>query len=161
MKRAISVFGASVPSEEERGLAFEVGKRLAAEGLVVVCGGLGGVMEAVCRGAKSLGGTTVGILPGRDPDEANPFVDIAIPTGMGEARNVIIARTGRAAVAVGGGLGTLSEIAVALRLGKTVVGLSTWRLDPERAQGAPFIEAHSAQEAVSLALSALSKTQGA
>jgi len=155
MKRAVAVFGASRPSEKEKAFAYEVGRLLAREGLVVVCGGLGGVMEETCRGAKSLGGTTVGILPGSDAEAANPFVDIAIPTGMGEARNVLIARSGACAVAIGGGMGTLSEIALALRIGKTVVGLNTWELDPERSAGAPFLKAHTPEEAVSIVLSVL------
>jgi uncharacterized protein (TIGR00725 family) len=86
-------------------------------------------MEAACRGAKEAGGTTVGILPGTDRSDANPFVDIAIATGLGQARNVILARTGDAVIAVGGGYGTLSEIALALRRDKRVVGLGTWEIE--------------------------------
>jgi uncharacterized protein (TIGR00725 family) len=106
-----------------------VGRALAERGVVVVCGGLGGVMEAACRGAKSAGGTTVGILPGFDRSEANEFVDVAVATGLGEARNAVIARTADALVAVGGAYGTLTEIAFALRLGKTVAGLGGWEID--------------------------------
>jgi uncharacterized protein (TIGR00725 family) len=96
---------------------------------VLVCGGLGGVMEAACRGAKEAGGTTVGILPGTERSDANAYVDIAIPTGLGQARNAIVARAADALVAVGGGYGTLSEIALALRHDKRVVGLATWEID--------------------------------
>jgi uncharacterized protein (TIGR00725 family) len=96
---------------------------------VLVCGGLGGVMEAACRGAKGAGGTTVGILPGTDRSEANEFVDVAIPTGLGEARNALVVRTAHALIAVGGGYGTLSEIALALKAGKRVVGLGSWDID--------------------------------
>jgi uncharacterized protein (TIGR00725 family) len=96
---------------------------------VVVCGGLGGVMEAACRGAKDAGGTTVGILPGSDRAAANPFVDVAIPTGLGEARNALVVRAADALIAVGGGYGTLSEIALALKAGKPVVGVGTWDID--------------------------------
>jgi uncharacterized protein (TIGR00725 family) len=95
---------------------------------VLVCGGLGGVMEAACRGAKGSGGLTVGILPGADRAAANPFVDVAIPTGLGEARNALVVRAADAVIAIGGGYGTLSEIALALRAGKPVVGLGTWEI---------------------------------
>jgi uncharacterized protein (TIGR00725 family) len=94
--------------------------------VVLVCGGLGGVMEAACRGAKDAGGTTIGILPGADRAAANPFVDVAIATGLGEARNALVVRAADAAIAVGGGYGTLSEIALALKAGKPVVGIGTW-----------------------------------
>jgi uncharacterized protein (TIGR00725 family) len=96
---------------------------------VLVCGGLGGVMEAACRGAKEAGGTTVGILPGSDRAAANRFVDVPIPTGLGEGRNVLVVRAADALIAVGGGHGTLSEIAFALKTGKRVIGLGTWDVD--------------------------------
>jgi uncharacterized protein (TIGR00725 family) len=108
--------------------AEEVGRLLAEAGAVVVCGGLGGAMEAACRGARSAGGTTVGILPGRDRADANRFVEVAIATGLGEARNALVARAADVLVAVGGGYGTLSEIALALKAGTPVVGLGTWEL---------------------------------
>jgi uncharacterized protein (TIGR00725 family) len=94
-----------------------------------VCGGLGGVMEAACRGAKDAGGTTVGILPGTDRAAANPFVDVAVATGLGEARNALVVRAADAVIAIGGGYGTLSEIALALKAGKRVVGLETWDVE--------------------------------
>ena len=128
--------------------AEAVGHGLAAGGAVVVCGGLGGVMEAACRGAKEAGGTTVGILPGVDRRAANRFVDVAVSTGLGQARNVLVVRASDALVAVGGGYGTLSEIALALRAGKRVVGLGTWEIDG-------IHEAASPEEAVSAALSAV------
>ena len=106
-----------------------MGRLLAERGAVLVCGGLGGTMEAACRGAKQAGGTTVGLLPGGSRSEANRFVDVAIPTGLGEARNALVVRAADAVVAVGGGYGTLSEIALALRAGKRVVGLGTWEID--------------------------------
>lgn len=105
-----------------------VGKALASAGAIVVCGGLGGVMAAACRGAKSAGGLTVGFLPGTDQTEANDWVDVVLPTGMGEARNVLIVRSCQAVIAIGGEYGTLSEIAFALRAGTPVVGLDTWSL---------------------------------
>ena len=106
-----------------------MGRELAARGAVLVCGGLGGVMEAACRGAKDAGGRTVGILPGTDRAAANPFVDTAIPTGLGEARNALVVRAADALIAVGGGYGTLSEIALALKAGKPVVGLDSWDIE--------------------------------
>ena len=106
-----------------------MGRELAARGAVVVCGGLGGVMEAACRGAKEAGGLTVGILPGTDRAAANAFVEVAIPTGLGEARNALVVRAADALIAVGGGYGTLSEIALALKAGKRVVGLGSWDIE--------------------------------
>jgi len=104
---------------------------------VLVCGGLGGVMEAACRGAKDGGGTTVGILPGTERAAANAFVDVAIPTGLGEARNALVVRAADALIAIGGAYGTLSEIAFALKAGKPVVGLGTWDVDGVRPAGSP------------------------
>ena len=125
----IAVIGSSSPPTEEiLALAEEVGRELARRGATVVCGGLKGVMEAVCRGAKAEGGATIGILPGRDSAEANSYVDIPIVTTMGYSRNVIVVNTGAAVIAVGGAYGTLSEIAHALADGVPVVGLQTWPL---------------------------------
>jgi uncharacterized protein (TIGR00725 family) len=124
----ISVIGSSVADAPLAALAEAVGRELAARGAKVVCGGLGGVMEAVCKGAKEAGGTTIGILPGNDPSEANEYVDIPICTGIGYARNVIVVKTGAAAIAVGGAYGTLSEIGHALADGIPVIGLGTWTL---------------------------------
>ncbi|RJQ50994.1 MAG: TIGR00725 family protein [Actinobacteria bacterium] len=115
-------------SEAEATAAREVGEEIARRGAVLVCGGLGGVMEAAAAGAKAAGGTVIGILPGLTRAGANPYVDIAIPTGLEEARNVLIVRASDALIAVGGEFGTLSEIAFALKTGKPVVGLGTWVL---------------------------------
>ena len=128
MQRIIAVIGGSESTPEHRALAEEVGRELAKRGVMVVCGGLRGVMEAVCRGAKSAGGTTIGILPGRGAAEANSYVDIPIVTSMGYARNVIVVHTGQAVIAIGGAFGTLSEIGHALGDGIPVVGLDTWAL---------------------------------
>ncbi|MEW6569885.1 MAG: TIGR00725 family protein [Nitrospirota bacterium] len=106
--------------------AEEVGRLIALRGATLVCGGLGGVMEAASRGAKSAGGPTVGILPQKDAREANQYIDIPIATGLGIGRNVIIARAADALIAIGGEYGTLSEIAFALQMGKPVVGIRTW-----------------------------------
>jgi uncharacterized protein (TIGR00725 family) len=110
-------------------VAEEVGRLLARRGAVLVCGGLGGVMEAACRGASREGGTTVGVLPGLDRGAANPFVSVAVATGLGEARNALVVRAADALIAVGGAYGTLSEIALALKAGKPVIGLGTWEID--------------------------------
>jgi len=122
----IAVVGAGEADERLETDAEVVGRELARAGAVVVCGGLGGVMAAACRGAQEAGGTTVGLLPGDDRAAANPWVSVAIATGMGELRNGLIVRTADAVVAVGGGFGTLSEIALALRIGRPVVGVGTW-----------------------------------
>ena len=103
-----------------------MGELLAKSGYTIICGGLGGVMEAACKGAKANNGTTIGILPGDNPNDANPFVDIAIATGMGVSRNLIIIRSAIAVVSISGGFGTLSELAFALQLEKPVVGLGSW-----------------------------------
>lgn len=147
--------GADVPEDVE--VAREVGRRLAEGGAIVVCGGLGGVMEAACRGAAEAGGTSIAILPGPDRAAANRWATFAIPTGLGEARNALVARAADAVIAVGGELGTLSEIALALRNGTPVVGYRTWEL-ANRAGPYDGIEpVGTAAEAVDLAL-ALAET---
>jgi uncharacterized protein (TIGR00725 family) len=122
----VAVVGPGEASPQEAQLAEEVGARLADAGAVVVTGGLGGVMEAACRGARSRRGHTLGILPGEDRDAANGWVEVAVATGLGELRNGLVVRAGDALVAIGGGHGTLSEVALALKLGRRVVGLGTW-----------------------------------
>ncbi len=124
----IAVIGGADPPQRAIELAEEVGRELARAGAVVACGGLGGVMEAVCRGAKAAGGTTIGILPGDDPAKANAYVDHPIMTGLGYARNAIVVKTGRAVIAIDGAYGTLSEIGHALGDGTPVIGLETWDL---------------------------------
>ena len=124
----VAVVGPGDASPQELLLAEEVGAGLAAAGALVVTGGLGGVMEAACRGARSRGGTTLGILPGDDRFAANGWVQVAVATGVGELRNGLVVRAADAVVAIGGGHGTLSEIALALKLGRPVVGLGTWEV---------------------------------
>jgi uncharacterized protein (TIGR00725 family) len=124
----IAVIGDSSCSAEEAILAETVGEQLAELGATTVCGGLGGVMEAVCRGAKSRGGLTIGLLPGEDAKMANSWVDIPVVTGIGEARNMAVAKSAQAVIAIGGGYGTLSEIAYALKSKTPVIGLNTWSL---------------------------------
>lgn len=107
--------------------AEEVGYLIAQRNAILICGGLGGAMEAACRGAKKGGGTTIGVIPTAQKSDANDYVDIPIVTGFGEARNIIIVRSADALIAVGGKYGTLSEIAFALSFGKPLVGLHTWQ----------------------------------
>lgn len=147
-----AVFGPGHPSRREYNLAAEVGRMLAQRGIAVVCGGLYGVMEAVCMGAKEAGGTTIGILRTYTRQEANSYVDYVIPSGLGDARNVLVATAGEAAIAVGGRLGTLSEIALALKHGIPVVGLGTWKLDPDALFDKDLPQARTAEEAVEIAV---------
>lgn len=152
MQRLIAVIGESAFSHPDHAaLAEEVGGRIAEAGCGLICGGLGGVMEAACRGAHRAGGLTVGVLPGADASEANPHLTVAIPTGGGQMRNVIIVLAAQAVIAIGGGTGTLSEIGHALRLGRPVVGLRTWEA---AVAGRPAAMQHAAtaEEAVRLAL---------
>jgi uncharacterized protein (TIGR00725 family) len=153
-QRQVAVIGAGSCEQrsELAGLAEEVGRGLAEAGVVLVSGGLGGVMEAACRGAKETGGTTVGILPGPNRDGANDFVDVAIATGIGEARNSLVASAADAVIAVRGEFGTLSEIALALKAGKPVVGLDTWELARDGEHVEAIERASSPHEAVELAL---------
>lgn len=146
----IALCGAGECGPELAAKAEAVGRAIAAAGAVLVCGGLGGVMEAGARGARKAGGTTIGILPGPDIDTANPWIEIAVATDMGHARNAIIVHTADAVVAVGGEYGTLSEVAFALKLGKPVVSLSSWEVSPE------VIRAADPEEAVRRAIEAIS-----
>lgn len=127
-RRYIGVIGAGECDAEMSRLAEEVGRGIAQAGAILVCGGMGGVMEAACRGAKLGGGLTVGILPGRDKSDANPHVDVAVATGINEARNLAIIRTADVLIAIGGSYGTLSEIGFALKSGKRVIGLRSWEI---------------------------------
>ena len=151
-KPVISVIGPHECSEWEAQAAERVGRLLASNGVTVICGGRGGVMEAVCRGAQEAGGVTIGILPGLNVEEGNQYLTIAIPTGLGEGRNVIVAQAGKAVIAIGGRFGTLSEIAFALKVGKQVVGLRTW--DPLYSDGSrtPIQIVKTPEEAVELVL---------
>lgn len=145
----VAVIGQSKATPELKATAEEVGRQLARRGAVLVCGGLGGVMEAACRGARAEGGLTVGIIPGEDPSSANQYVDVVIPTGIGYARNAFVATAGRGVIAVGGSVGTLSEIAFALTRKLPVAAIDSWRLERDRMpEGALYVEAANAREAV-------------
>lgn len=129
MSMRVSVVGGSSVTDAQYDLAVAVGESLGECGHTVVCGGLGGVMEGVCRGAQEVGGETIGLLPGSDPRAANEYVDTAIATGMGDMRNPLVVRNGDAVIAIDGASGTLSEIAHALVLGRPVAGLDTHEID--------------------------------
>ena len=148
----IAVIGRAECSPADSVAAEEVGALLAERGATVVCGGLGGVMEAACKGAVSRGGFTVGILPGNDRAAANEWVSLAIATGVGQARNIAVVRSCQAVIAIGGAFGTLSEIAFALDSDIPVVGIGTWRLTETRAASNLVQEVATPREAVNLAL---------
>lgn len=150
-QKLIAVIGGSQCSPEDYSLAETVGKLLAERGVAVICGGMFGVMEAVCKGASEAGGLTIGVLPGSDPHEANEYVQIPIATGMGIGRNIIIVRSAEACIAIDGKYGTLSEIAYALQLQKPVITLSAWEEIPGT------VPAATAAQAVDLALGKVNK----
>jgi uncharacterized protein (TIGR00725 family) len=151
-KKLIAVIGGNQCSREEAKLAEAVGCELARQGATLVCGGLGGVMEAACRGARAENGITIGILPGERRQTANPYVQIPIVTGAGYARNVAVVKSAQSVIAIGGHYGTLSEIGHALQSGIPVIGLGTWSLTKKGLDN-PIIPAQSPQEAVDKALS--------
>jgi uncharacterized protein (TIGR00725 family) len=150
----LAVVGSGRCDRKTERVAEAVGTAVGRAGALLVCGGLGGVMEAACRGASRAGGLTVGILPGEDAAEANPWVRVAVPTGMGELRNGLVVRAADALVAVGGEYGTLSELALALKIGRPVVGVGTWTLvRPGGKADAGVHPAAGPDDAVALALS--------
>jgi uncharacterized protein (TIGR00725 family) len=148
----IGVIGAGDCSERAARTAYEVGRHIARNNAVLFCGGLGGVMEMAAKGAREAGGLTVGLLPGFAFSDANPHIDIAIPTGLSHARNILVVRSCMAVIAVEGSYGTLSEIAIALKLGKPVIGLNTWDIGPD------IIKAETAEEAVAKAVHMANRT---
>jgi uncharacterized protein (TIGR00725 family) len=155
--KIVGVIGSSKAEPELLKLAEEVGAEIARNRAAVVCGGLSGVMEAVCRGARKEGGLTIGIIPSDERSDANPFVQIPIVTGMGMGRNVMLVKTADVLIAVGGEFGTLSEIAHALNLGKKVIGLRTWKLEKAHTKSIPnLVEVDTAKKAVALALEEIS-----
>ena len=143
MKLNIAVIGGHKAAKKYLKIAQEVGRLIAENGWILVCGGREGVMEAACRGAKSAGGTTVGILPSLNGEDANKYVDIKIPTGMGYARNFLVARSAQAVIAISGEYGTLSEIAFAFNDRRPVIGIGSWKIKG-------MVHAKSAREAIAL-----------
>jgi uncharacterized protein (TIGR00725 family) len=140
--KTIAVIGARECNQKTWQVAENLGSLLAKSGYKVICGGLSGVMEAVCKGARAENGRTIGILPGEDPSDANPYVDTVIATGMGIGRNLIIIRSADAVISINGGFGTLSEISFALQLEKPVVGINTWDISDR------ILKVQSAEEAI-------------
>ena len=149
----IGVIGGSSVSPEIAALAEEVGREIARRGAVLVCGGMGGVMEAACRGAGEEGGLTIGILPGDSRREANSYVQIPIVTGIGYARNVAVVKTSQAVIAIDGSYGTLTEIGYALQGGIPVIGLGTWSLSIDGQADKNIIAAKNPRDAVDKAVS--------
>ena len=143
-KIRIGVIGGGKADTKSRQVAFKVGQLIAEKGAILVCGGLGGVMEAASRGAKQAGGLAIGILPGNSPSDANPYIDIGIATGLGYARNSLVAMNSDVIIAIDGQYGTLTEIAYGCIYGKKIIGIGTWNIDG-------VIKAKSAEEAVNLA----------
>ena len=161
MQPTIAVIGGGLAMPKVARRAEAVGAAIARSGARLICGGLGGVMEAACRGAKEAGGQTVGILPGFELGDANEFVDVPIATGLGEVRNLVILRSADAAIAVDGRFGTLTEIAFALQLQKPVVGMGTWSVNhPSEGIEDPVLRAEDPDDAVRLALEAAGITAG-
>lgn len=152
MRLYIGVIGAGECDPEEERLAYEVGREIARRQAVLVCGGLGGVMAAASRGAAEAGGLVVGILPGVRREDGNPYLTVALPTGLGEARNALVVRASDAVIAVAGGYGTLSEIGLALKVGIPVVGLDTWEIRRRGNPDAGITVARDPAEAVEMAL---------
>jgi len=152
----VGVIGASKADSTLCAVAEEVGEELASQGAAIVCGGLSGVMEAVCKGARKNDGITIGIIPSDRREDANPYVQIPIVTGIGMARNAIITRTADVVIAIGGQFGTLSEMGYALNMGKNVIALNSWRLEKASDRPIPnLIHVEGAREAVDAALNAI------
>ena len=151
-RRRVAVIGPGYAEPEVLALAEMVGAEIARRDAILICGGLGGCMAAAARGARAHGGTTIGILPGYDAEAANGDIDIPLPTGLGEARNVLVVAAAEAVIAIAGGPGTLSELAMALKLGRRVVGLGTWELRPPDGTNPMIIQARDAATAVAQAL---------
>jgi uncharacterized protein (TIGR00725 family) len=156
-KKFIAVIGGSACSKEEAELAETVGRKLAKQGAILVCGGLSGVMEAACKGASAEGGITIGILPGDSRQSANPHVQIPIVTGMGYARNAVVVKSAQVVIAIGGSYGTLSEISHALQSDIPVIGLNTWALSRNARPDNSIIPVQNPTEAVDKALNLASR----
>jgi uncharacterized protein (TIGR00725 family) len=151
-RKIVAVIGSGQPTSKETNLAEKVGRELARHGAILVCGGLGGIMEAACKGASAEGGITIGILPGENRLSANPYVQIPIATGIGYARNAAVAKSAQAVIAIGGSYGTLTEIGYALQTGIPVISLNTWKISRNDKQDKSIISAKSPSEAVEMAL---------
>jgi len=151
-RKYISVIGGYPCSPEESLMAETVGRELAKQGAILICGGEGGVMEAACKGAQAEGGITIGILPGDSRRTANPYVMVPIVTGIGSARNIIVVKSAQAVIAIGGGYGTLSEISFALKNGIPVIGMNTWNFSRKGEPDNSLVLTDNPVDAVNLAL---------
>jgi uncharacterized protein (TIGR00725 family) len=151
----VAVCGSGEATTREEAWAEEVGRLIAQAGAVLVCGGLGGVMDAAARGCEAGGGLSIGVLPGERRDPASPHLTVSIPTGLGEARNALVVRAADAVIAIGGEYGTLSEIALALKAGTPVVGLHTWELAKGGSLVDVIVQTETPQEALRAALDAI------
>ena len=151
----IGVIGGSNPPEEIIETAKETGRLIAKAGAILVCGGLGGVMEAVSKGAKEEGGLTIGILPGQNRKDANRYIDIALATGLGYSRNILVVLNSDALIAIDGSYGTLSEISYALIYKKPLFGLETWKLYQNQREDKRIVYCSSPQEAVQKAIQSI------
>jgi len=154
-KKFIAVIGGGQCSPREAELAEATGRELARRGAILICGGLGGVMEAACKGASSEGGITIGILPGDNRQHANPYVQIPIVTNIGYARNIIVVKSAQAVIAIDGSYGTLSEIGHALQYNIPVIGLNTWSLSRNGQPDNSIIQAKDPTEAVDKAFNSI------
>jgi len=155
-RRLIAVCGDSNPETVFGDLAFEVGRGVAQRGAVLLCGGSTGVMEHAARGARSEGGLTIGILASDDPETASAYIDVALATGLGQGRNAVLVYSAQGVIAIGGGYGTLSEIALAMRIGRPVVGLRSWRFERSQQTEAPLAVVDTADQALAWIFSHLS-----
>ena len=153
----IGVIGAASCGKEIRDIAFETGKEIAAQNAVLVCGGMGGVMEEACRGAKEAGGVSIGILPGNDRLYGNPYMTYSVVSGVGEARNSMVVKSSEALIAIDGSFGTLTEIAFALKWGKPVAGIGTWKMEDGEGRQAPVKLFDNPAEAVRWAIEQVKK----
>jgi uncharacterized protein (TIGR00725 family) len=157
MQIYISVIGVGVEDPKTNALAYDVGKFIAKQSAILVCGGLSGVMNEAARGSTDAGGMSIGILPGPDRRSASKHLSVAIPTGLGEIRNALVVRSGDCVIAIGAGYGTLSEIGLAIKAGKPVIGLHTWELHRNGCIDDEIIIAQNAEDAVDKAFSAIEK----
>lgn len=153
----IAVVGSGEPDPKNEKIAYELGGLIAKQGATLICGGLGGVMNAAARGTHDAGGTSIGILPSLDRQSSSKYLTFSLPTGLGEARNTIIAKSADVVIAVGGEFGTLSEVAFALKAGRPVIGINTWHLFKEGKENTSIARAKDAEEAITMAIKAVTE----
>ncbi|TET53574.1 MAG: TIGR00725 family protein [Actinobacteria bacterium] len=150
----IAVVGSSEPDPQNEKIAYELGKLIAKNGATLICGGLGGIMNAAAKGVNEAGGTSIGILPSDSRSNSSEYLTFALSTGLGEARNTVIAKSADVMIAIGGEFGTLSEISFALKAMKPVIGINTWHLSKNDKEAEAIARAKDAQDAIDLAIEA-------